>query len=129
LVYIGWRGAWRSAVESVKYGCGDNLLKEESMSKTMKALLATAALFAFSVSAYADNPKGEMKADAQEINAACKTDASNTGCGGEVVGKGLLKCMHAYKQAHKDYKFSEGCRDAMKKMKEDRQEMKGGKKD
>ncbi len=99
------------------------------MSKTMKALFVTAALFAFSGQASADNPKAEMKADAQAINQACKTDASNTGCGGEVVGKGLLKCMHAYKQAHKDYKFSEDCREAMKKMKEDRQEMKGGKKD
>ncbi len=99
------------------------------MTKTVKALFATAALLAFSAGAYADNPKGEIKADAQAINQACKGDASNTGCGGEVVGKGLLKCMHAYKQAHKDYKFSEGCRDAMKQMKEDRQEMKGGKKD
>ncbi len=99
------------------------------MSNTLKALLAAAALCAFSGYAGADNPKAEMRADAQAINQACKSDASNTGCGGEVVGKGLLKCMHAYKQAHKDYRFSEDCREAMKKMKEDRQEMKGGKKD
>ncbi len=108
------------------------------MSNTMKALLVSAALIAFSGYAIAEDGKGggnqgggkgQMKADAQAINQACKSDASNTGCGGEVVGKGLLKCMHAYKQAHKDYKFSEGCRDAMKQMREDRQEMKGGKKD
>ncbi len=99
------------------------------MSRIMKALLVTAALLAISVNAQAEGGKGQMKADAQAIDNACKSDASNTGCGGEVVGKGLLKCMHAYKQAHKEYKFSEGCRDAMKQMREDRQEMKGGKKD
>lgn len=98
------------------------------MSRTMKALLATAALLAISINVQAEEGKGQMKADAQAINQACKNDAANTGCGGEVVGKGLLKCMHAYKQSHKDYKFSEGCRDAMKQMKEDREEMKGGKK-
>ncbi len=98
------------------------------MSGTMKALLATAALLVISFNVQAEDGKGKMKADAQAINQACKNDAANTGCGGEVVGKGLLKCMHAYKQAHKDYKFSEGCRDAMKQMKEDREEMKGGKK-
>lgn len=99
------------------------------MSRTVKTLLVTAALLAISVNVQAEDGKGQMKADAQAINQACKSDASNTGCGGEVVGKGLLKCMRAYKQAHKDYKFSEDCREAMKKMKEDRQEMKGGKKD
>lgn len=96
------------------------------MSMTRTALLATALLFAVSVNAHADNARPgknpEMKADAEAINAACKSDAATAGCGNEVVGKGLLKCMHAYKQAHKDYKFSEGCREAMKKMKEDRSE-------
>lgn len=98
------------------------------MSRTMKALLAAAALLAISINVQAEEGKGQMKSDAQAINQACKNDAANTGCGGEVVGKGLLKCMHTYKQSHKDYKFSAGCRDAMKQMKEDREEMKGGKK-
>lgn len=94
------------------------------MSMTRIALAAAALLFAVSLNAHADNAhpgkNPEMKADAEAINAACKSDAATAGCGNEVVGKGLLKCMHAYKEAHKDYKFSEGCREAMKKMKEDR---------
>jgi hypothetical protein len=103
------------------------------MSNTMKALLVSAALVAFSGSALAEDGKDnrggnpQMRKDAQAINQACTGDAANTGCGGEVVGKGLLKCMHAYKKAHKDYKFSDGCKDAMKQMHEDREEMKGGK--
>ncbi len=96
------------------------------MTKFTKTLLA-AFLFTCAAGAHAEkNP--EMKADAQAINSACGKDAETTGCGGKVVGKGLLKCMREYKQSHKEYKFSEGCRDAMKKMREDRQEGKGGKK-
>jgi len=96
------------------------------MSVTKKALLATVLLFGVSLNAHAGkNPV--MKADAQAIDAACKSDAATAGCGNEVVGKGLLKCMHAYKQAHKEYKFSEDCREAMKKMRADRRAQKDGK--
>lgn len=94
------------------------------MSKIIKALLVTTTLCLISGYANADNHKAEMKADARAIDQACQSDAANTGCTGEVVGKGLLKCMRAYKKAHKEYKFSEGCREAMKKMKEDRREVK-----
>jgi hypothetical protein len=99
--------------------------KEKNMSAIRKTLLATAVLFAISINAHAQkNP--EMKQDAQAVDSACKSDAATAGCGGEVVGKGLLKCLHAYKEAHKDYKFSEGCHEAMKHFREDRQAEKGG---
>ncbi len=89
------------------------------MSGIMKVMLAT-AFIAMSVNAHAEKNE-KMKQDAQAINSACKADAATAGCGDEVVGKGLLKCLHAYKKSHKEYKFSEGCRDAMKQLKEDRE--------
>ncbi len=89
------------------------------MSASMRVLFITAFL-AISVSAHAEKNE-KVKEDAQAINSACKADAATAGCGDEVVGKGLLKCLHNYKKAHKDYKFSEGCREAMKQLKEDRQ--------
>ncbi len=89
------------------------------MSKTLNALFATILFAAVSLGAHAEM-KPEMKADAEAINAACKSDAATAGCSGEVVGKGLLKCLHKYKEAHKDFKLSEGCRDAIKKGREDR---------
>ncbi len=89
------------------------------MSVTVRILLASALFFAATANAHAMNEK--LKEDAQAINAACKADASTAGCGNEVVGKGLLKCLRNYKQAHKEYKFSQGCRDAMKQLREDRQ--------
>ncbi len=65
-------------------------------------------------------PTAQDKADASQINSACAQDAQTAGCSGEVVGKGLLKCLHSYKQANKSYKFSPGCKDAMAKLREDR---------
>jgi hypothetical protein len=62
----------------------------------------------------------QLKADKDQVNAACSADAQTAGCGGEVVGKGLLKCLHGYKKAHKEFKFSDGCKSAMKTMKSDR---------
>lgn len=93
------------------------------MSVIQKVLLASAVLFAISINAYAEE-KGELKEDAQAINAACKADAATAGCADAVVGKGLLKCLHQYKEAHKDHKFSEGCREAMKHMRHDAKEKK-----
>lgn len=64
--------------------------------------------------------KAEFSADAQDVNNACRADAEVAGCGQEVVGGGLLKCMGNYKRVHREFRFSEGCRDAMKQMKQDR---------
>ncbi len=70
----------------------------------------------------------DVKADAQAVNAACTQDAATAGCGSETVGKGLLKCLHAYHKANKDFKFSEGCKSAMKTLHTDKKEMKKEKK-
>lgn len=89
------------------------------MSIAIRALIATAILFAFSINANAAKD-AVLSADAQAIDTACKADAATAGCGAEIVGKGLLKCMGSYKKMHKDFKFSADCREAMKQMKRDR---------
>ena len=93
------------------------------------------ALFALSTSAMAQNQpatSGEhhheknptVKADAQAVDNACTAEAKTAGCGDEVVGKGLLKCIHAYKHAHKDFKVSDGCHAAIEKLHSDKKEIK-----
>ena len=96
------------------------------MSIAMKMLFAATLAFSFSAVANAEE-KGLLKEDAQVINAACQPEAAATGCGGKVVGKGLLKCMGAYKKTHRDFRFSPGCRDAMKRMREDKREYQNNK--
>lgn len=66
----------------------------------------------------------DMKTDRTKVNTACSQDAVAAGCGSETVGKGLLKCLHTYKKEHKDFKFSNGCKSAMKTLRSDRKEMK-----
>ena len=56
-----------------------------------------------------------LTADNDAINTSCSADATTAGCGSEKVGTGLLKCLHAYKKAHPDFKFSESCKITMKK--------------
>ncbi len=90
------------------------------MTVTMKVLLLTAAVSLVSINAYADEKNPALKADAQAVDSACTSDAAAAGCGGEVVGKGLLRCLHNYKEAHKEFKFSAGCREAMKHFHQDR---------
>ena len=81
-------------------------------------LIVLTMLSALSV-AHAEG-KEAKGADAQNIDTACAADSATAGCGAEKVGTGLLKCLHAYKQAHKDnFKFSDSCHAAMKKMHED----------
>ncbi len=63
--------------------------------------------------------KGQMSSDKNAVNSACSAEAQTAGCGSETVGHGLLKCIHAYKQAHSDFKISEGCRSAMKQLRAD----------
>ena len=96
------------------------------MSIAMKMLFAATLAFSFSAVANAEE-KGLLKEDAQVINAACQPEAAATGCGGKVVGKGLLKCMGAYKKAHRDFRFSPGCRDAMKRMRADKRDYQNNK--
>ncbi|HMC13140.1 MAG TPA: hypothetical protein VKG67_02205 [Gallionellaceae bacterium] len=91
----------------------------------MKTKFALASVFviAFSIhsAAFAAQPTAQDKADAANINSACAQDAATTGCSGMVVGKGLLKCMHKYKEENKSYKFSPGCKAAMKELKSDKE--------
>ena len=84
----------------------------------LRIALLAASLFAVPASFAA--PDAAMKADNDAINTACASDAQTAGCGGEKVGKGLLKCLGAYKKAHKDFKFSDACRDAMKQRRSDK---------
>jgi len=90
------------------------------MSTATKVLTAVTLVFSFSLVASAE-PRSPLKEDAQVINSACQPEAAAAGCAGEVVGKGLLKCLGSYKKAHKDFKFSPGCRGAMKRLREDKQ--------
>lgn len=59
------------------------------------------------------------KPDAVAVDNACTEEAKTANCGEEKVGTGLLKCLHAYKKDHKDFKPSEGCKTALKQLRED----------
>ena len=58
--------------------------------------------------------KPDTSATAIAINNACTTEAATAGCGSEVVGMGLLKCIYSYKKLHRNFQFSNGCRQAIK---------------
>lgn len=79
----------------------------------MKIIVLAVSLLSVSSVFAAD---ATMKADAQNIDTACATDAATASCGTEKVGTGLLKCLHAYKKANKSYKFSDSCKAAMQQM-------------
>jgi len=85
----------------------------------MKQTLMIAALM-MSLATVAQAKKENKGADAQAVDMACTQDAATAKCGDEKVGTGLMKCLHAYKKANKDFKFSDGCKSAMKTMHEDR---------
>ncbi len=86
------------------------------MKTVSKALVLS--LFALSAaSAFAAD--ATISADNQSIDNACKAEAQTAGCGNEVVGKGLLRCLHAYKKSNKDFKFSDGCKTALKQRHQD----------
>lgn len=60
------------------------------------------------------------KADANQVNSACVQDAQTAGCSGDVVGKGLLRCLHNYKKANQSFKFTPACQSAMKQLHQDK---------
>ena len=82
-----------------------------------KMLLVT--LFALS-SSMAMAADATISADKQAIDSACTSDAATAGCGTEQVGTGLMKCLHTYKKAHKDFKISDACKASMKQMHADK---------
>lgn len=83
------------------------------------------AFLAFSLHAHAAE---NTSADAQAIDSACTSDAATAGCTGEKVGTGLLKCIHAYHKAHKEFRPSKECHSAISKMRMDHHGAKAEKK-
>jgi hypothetical protein len=99
--------------------------------KKMARVVASAfALLLFATTALwgqTSNPRnGPLTADKNAVNSACASEASTAGCGSETVGHGLLKCIHAYKRAHKGFRISPGCRTAMKQLRADAKTRKAG---
>jgi hypothetical protein len=80
--------------------------------------IASLALLLASTAAFADG-KASTSPDAQSVDQACAADGQTAGCGGEQVGTGLMKCIHAYHKAHKDFKPSAACHAAMQKLHQD----------
>jgi hypothetical protein len=95
------------------------------MNSTKYFLIALSMLSSLSV-AYAQQGKVAMGADAQNIDSACTQDAATASCGGEKVGTGLMKCLHAYKKANPSFQLSQSCHAAMKQMHMDRMAHKQG---
>ncbi len=89
------------------------------MSVIQRTLLAATIVFATTVSAHAEMDEKVQKG-AEAVDSACRADADSIGCSGEIVSEGLLGCLHAYKEAHKDFKFSRACREAMQQLRKDR---------
>lgn len=83
----------------------------------MKTIILAVSLLSVSSVFAAD---ATMKADAQNIDTACKQDAATASCGNDQVGTGLLKCLWAYKKSNKSYKFTPGCKAAMEQMHADK---------
>jgi hypothetical protein len=83
----------------------------------MKTILVAAFLVSSISFAQA---KENKSADAQAVDTACTQEATTASCGNEKVGTGLLKCIHAYKKANKDFKISDGCKAAMKTLRADK---------
>lgn len=100
----------------------------------MKMNLFAVATLTFALSmAYAADKKEELKAEIkagkEAVNSSCAADAKTAGCEGKEFGKGLLKCLHAYKKEHKDFEVSAACKDATKQLREDRKEIKAERKE
>jgi hypothetical protein len=79
------------------------------MNTHFKFALATVVALGIHSAAFGDAPTAQEKADASRVNSACSQDARRAGCFGEIVGKGLLKCLHSYNEANKSFKLSPGC--------------------
>jgi hypothetical protein len=98
--------------------------------KTIRALVCTVTLLFFATAVlWAQTsavPSGSAAVDKNAVNSACSSEAAKAGCGNQTVGHGLLKCIHAYKQAHKDFRISPGCRSAMKQLRGDARARKAG---
>ena len=87
--------------------------------RSQKIMLVLITFFSISSPAFAVD--ATLKADRSAVNAACTQEAKTAGCGTEVVGKGLLKCIHAYKKNNKKtFMISPGCKTAMEQLHADK---------
>lgn len=99
------------------------------MKATLSTISAMIMVLGFSV-AHAEpteqikNDKAAVTADKAAVKSACAEEAKTAGCGDETVGTGLLKCFHAYKKTHKDFKPSESCKSSVMKIKDDHKKLK-----
>lgn len=83
----------------------------------LKSVMVTLVMVA-SVSSFA---KGDHAAKDAEFKKACAAEIAASGCGDKDLGKGLLKCLHAYKKEHKDMVISDSCKSERKELREERQ--------
>jgi hypothetical protein len=90
------------------------------MKTSFKLALAIVVALGIHSAAFGAAPTAQEKTDASNINSACFHDAQAAGCAGEVVGKGLLKCLHSYKEANKSFKLSPGCQSAISQFNNDK---------
>ena len=96
--------------------------------RILVCLVAALLVAALQLSAQTSSGQKPLPGDKTAVNHACKTEAATEGCGNETVGHGLLKCIHAYKKAHPDFKIGQGCRQAMQHLRADRQASKHARK-
>lgn len=77
--------------------------------------------YAFADQAMKDQMQAARAEENAKVKAACSAEIAASGCT-EDLGKGLMKCVHEYHQAHKDMKVSEGCHSVVKDTREVRHE-------
>ena len=100
------------------------------MKKALAIIVIAASGMAFAGN-HGGGHKAEHKAKAAEhkaaIATACTAEAEKSGCAGKEVGGGLMKCIHAFKKANKDFEISEGCKSSVKSLRDERKEWKAKK--
>jgi len=69
-------------------------------------------LFGAISGAQASNPI--LSGPESAVNSACTQEAATAGCGTEVAGHGLVRCIHAYKKANPSFNPSPTCHAAIK---------------
>ncbi|MBY0415601.1 MAG: hypothetical protein K2Q18_15615 [Bdellovibrionales bacterium] len=55
----------------------------------------------------------DIKRLEDEVNKKCANDSKVMGCGGMILGKGLMKCFNDYIAKHKDFEYAPDCQKAL----------------
>lgn len=92
----------------------------------MNKIAISIVLTFFTLSAFSQ--EHNLGAEKEAVSAACTAEAAAANCGDQKVGSGLVKCIRGYKKSHKNFKVSEGCKQAMKSLKAKKHEKKKSKK-